>query len=153
MQHLHRALEPILRRLSALLGRAVVSRVDDARRLQALQLSGLAGERLDGVESFQAYGLTSSPPIGSEALLACIGGQREHAIALGVAHRESRPRNLAAGEVTLYSQHGQSVKLKADGSIELVSESSIKLTVGGNSIELAGSGVTITSPTGTTTFQ
>lgn len=153
MIDLERLLAPVQRRIAALLGRAVVARVDAARRMQSLQLSALAGERLDNVEHFEPYGLTARPEPGAEALLASIGGNREHAIAIVVAQREHRPTNLAAGEVSLYSRHGQRVNLKADGSIELVSGSKIKLQVGGVKLELDASGCTITSPSGTTTFQ
>jgi phage baseplate assembly protein V len=150
---LSRLFEPIMRRISALFVRGVVTRVDDGAKLQLLQCTGLAREQLDRVERFQPYGLSAHPEAGAEVLLACVGGNREHAIAIAVDDRRHRPTGLAAGEVTLYSKHGQSVLLKADGSVEVTSSSAIKLAVAGTSIEIAASGVTITSPTGTTTFQ
>lgn len=150
---LARLLEPVLRRIAALAVRGVVTRVDDSKRMQTVQLTCLRGETLSDVERPQPYGLSGVPEVGAEAIALCLGGSREHAIAAVVDDRNYRPRNQAAGEVQLYSRHGQRVHLKADGSVDVQSGSAIKLTVGSTSIEVTSAGVTITSPGGTTTFQ
>jgi phage baseplate assembly protein V len=164
-----RLLEPVLRRIASLAARAVVTRVNDALKMQGLQLTVRTGETLNDVERFQQYGLTSVPEAAAEAIVLCLGGNVEHAVAIAVDDRRYRPKNLAAGEVQLYSKHGQRVLLKQDGSLELVAGSSsatltaagaftcagatsVKLQVGTNSVEVSSAKVTITSPGGVTEF-
>lgn len=148
---LTRLIEHVRPLIASMLGRGYVTRVNDARRMQALQLR-VGGQSIDEAERFQQYGLTSHPEVDAEVLVACLGGSTEHAVAIAVDDRRHRPTGLAAGEVQLYSRHGQFVKLKANGAVEVVSGSKVELKVGGTSILIEASGVTITSPAGVTTF-
>lgn len=100
---LERLLWPLRRRVLLMVTRAVVRLVDDAGGRQTLQLEALAGEALDGAERFQTYGLTSSPPVGSEAVLLALGGARQHPVAVAVEDRTVRPRDAAPGTVVLYT--------------------------------------------------
>lgn len=109
----------LLNRLRNMAARAVVSLVNDAARMQLLQIELLADETQDGVERFQDYGLTSVPHAGAEGLVLCVGGLRSHAIVIRVDDRRYRLAGLAEGEVALYDDLGQKVHLKRDGiSIE-----------------------------------
>lgn len=166
---LARLLEPLVRRIEALLARGVVEGVNDASAMQGLKLTAEASQApLDGVEHFQPYGFTSVPEDGAELLLASLRGHRGHAIALVVDDRRYRPTGGAVGEVTLYSKHGQRVHLKSDGSILITAGASsvevtddgvtvtggteVRLEASGSSIEIGAAGVTITSPGGTAEF-
>ena len=66
---LRRWLRPLNRRIMLLAGRAVLLAVDEKSGLQRVQLAGLSGETLDGVERFQQYGFTSNPFPGAEAVI------------------------------------------------------------------------------------
>lgn len=68
-----RILEGIGRRLRLLVDRAVVRIVTDSLGRQNLQIQSLADSTNDDVERFQNYGLTSVPPVGSEALILAVG--------------------------------------------------------------------------------
>lgn len=125
MAQLHRLLAPLRTRLANLLARAVVQLVDDAPKMQVLQLGVLTDETRSGVERIQQYGLTSVPLEGAEALVVFLGGRRDHGIAVAVDDRRHRMKDLAPGEVALYTDEGAAVHLKR-GRI-VVTDSEIRL--------------------------
>lgn len=77
--------------LSAMVKRAVVRLVDDARKVQQLQVSLLAGEVAEDVEHMQPYGVSFRPPTGSEAVALSVNGDSSHVLVLGVQRRDDRP--------------------------------------------------------------
>ena len=96
-------LAPLRRRVLLGIGRAVLKLVDDARRLQVVQVQGLARETLDGAERVQQYGLTSHPHRGAECVLLAVGGMRQHPLVVAIDDRRFRVTGLAEGEVCLYT--------------------------------------------------
>lgn len=123
-------------RVRLMLGRAIVRLVNDATRLQELQLDLLADETQDAVERFQDYGFASVPHAGAEAIVACMGGLRSHAVALVVADRRYRLAGLEAGEVALFDDLGNVIKL-GRSSIEITAASAIAITAPGG-VDLDG---------------
>lgn len=105
-------LRPLRNGIANLVARAVVSLVDDAKKMQELQLQILVDEVRDGAEHFQNYGFTAHPHVGAEAVVLSVNGHRDHLLVVAVDDRRYRPKNLAAGEVQLYDDEGKSVYLK-----------------------------------------
>ena len=114
-------------RLRGMIARAVVRLINDAARAQELQLDLLAEESQDGVERLQNYGFTSHPFDGAEAIVASVGGLRSHMIALVVEDRRYRLTGLAPGEVAIYDDLGNVIKLGRD-RIEILAASKVQLT-------------------------
>jgi phage baseplate assembly protein V len=104
----------LLHRIRNMIGRAMVSRIDDATTLQSLQINLSADETQDGAERFQDYGFTSVPLPGAEAAVMCAGGLRSHALVIAVADRRYRLKGLQAGEVAIYDDQGQKIVLMRD---------------------------------------
>lgn len=109
----------IIKRLRGLVTRAVIELVQDELDEQGVQVRLVSGDLLDDVRHAQPYGLTAHPPPDSDGIFLSVGGARSSGVVVCVGNREFRPRGLAQGEVALYSQHGQVLLLKADGSVEL----------------------------------
>lgn len=167
-QVLAKLLEPVLRRIAMLVATGEVTAVNDATKMQQLQATLLSGETADAINRPQPYGLTSAPAVGAPLVVVCVGGDRGHPLALAVDDPRYRPQNLAAGEVALYSKHGQRFHLKSNGNIEITgdaqltahakdevdieSDQKITLHVGASKIEIEDTGITITTPTGVATF-
>jgi len=126
MSAIARMMKPIADRVRLMVGRAIVSAVNDAGTLQMLQVELLADEVQDQVERFQDYGFASAPFAEAEALLVFPGGLRSHGIAIAVADRRYRLRNLVEGEVALFDDQGQVVHLKRDG---ILIESSLRVLI------------------------
>lgn len=102
--------------------RGVVAVVDAGRKLQAIQVRLMAGEVKGNVEHFEPYGWTSHAQSGAEAVVAFVGGDRSHGIALCVADRRYRLVGLEAGEVAIYSDEGDSVVLRRGRTVEVTTE-------------------------------
>ncbi|MFA0089070.1 MULTISPECIES: phage baseplate assembly protein, partial [Vibrio] len=83
-RYIERLLAPIKRRITGAITRAVVSGVVEDLQRQNLQLKMHADESVDDIERFQNYGCSSFPPIGSEAILAAIGGNLGNLVAVAV---------------------------------------------------------------------
>lgn len=124
-------------RLANLVVRGLIRVVDDSKKLQIVQLSMLEDEVRDDVERVQNYGFTSVPKAGAEAIAVCVGGRREHALAIVVDDRRYRIRNLTSGEVAVYNHTGAKIVFKANGDIEVTPQSGQKLKVLG-SVDVTG---------------
>lgn len=134
---IRRLLLPLAARVRNLATRGVIKLSNDNRRAQTLQVRAL-DEVLDPVERFGEFGFVSRPPKGAEVLIICVGGDRNHAIAVATEYRDARPKGLAEGESGLYSTAGGSVAaritLKANGDVEITAG---KVTISGDA-EVAG---------------
>lgn len=144
-----RLLAPLKARLAMLVARAVVARVNDALKIQGLQVTVLAGETRDQVERFQNYGFTSVPKEGAEAVVLSVGGNRDHVLAIVVDDRRYRLKGLEGGEVALYSSvTGQTVILRQDGRVEIRAPefdfvATGAVTIKGDTVEIEATGGTL----------
>lgn len=153
---LRRFTADLRRRAMLATGRAVVERSDAAGgRLVQLQLTALAGETLDKVDQVQAYGFTSCPHPGAEAVLVAIGGSRAHPVVIAVDDRRYR-LDLAEGEVAIYDDQGQSVRLNRDGitiatpnTLAIAADGDVSLRSETGDIQIAAAGdINLISATG-----
>lgn len=124
-------------RIANLVSRAIVRRVDDAKKMQSLQVDLLDTETRDEVERPQNYGFTSVPLEGAEAVAVFVGGRRDHGLVLAVEDRRYRVTGLKSGEVAIYTDEGDRVTLKRGGTIEI--KASSKVVVNAPAVEVAGS--------------
>jgi phage baseplate assembly protein V len=154
-----RMLAPLSRRLRLLVSRAVVTAIDDAGKVMAAQVKLLAGEVRDGVEILLQYGFTSYPLGQREGLYFSVGGDRDHGVMVCVADRAHRRKNLAIGEVAIYTdedtgsdkhhihfRRGENIEIVAGESSATLGPDGITLAIGASSIALTPGGITITTP-------
>mgnify|MGYP005988835157 CR=1 FL=1 len=142
------ALRNLQDRVALMIGRAVLRAVNDGAKMQEVQVEILAGE-LRNVERFQDYGLTSAPLPGAEAVTGSVGGDRSHTIALRVDDRRHRLRGLSPGEVALYTDEGDIIKLKRGRVVEITAGAAVNInapavTVSANAVTLDAATVAVT---------
>ena len=113
-------------RLRMMLSRAIVRLSDDGKRAQEMQVELLEDESQDAVERLQNYGFTSHPHVGAEAVVGCIGGLRSHAVVLTVDDRRYRLKSLQEGEVAMYDDLGNVIKLGRE-RIEITAVTELKV--------------------------
>ncbi|EQB0736160.1 phage baseplate assembly protein V [Klebsiella oxytoca] len=140
-----RAIAAMSRRLRLMVDRALVRIVTDSLGRQNLQVQSLADENDDDVERFQNYGFSSVPPPGSEAIVVAVGGRRGGMVAIAVEDKGSRPRGGEEGDVILYHQEGQIIRLKKNGVIEITGKK--VNVVAEESCDIIGEQINITGPT------
>lgn len=119
MSGIDRLLAPLRRRMAHLVTRAVVSLVNDAAKMQALQVNLLADETLDDVEHWQPYGFSAHPQAGAEALVLAVGGHRAHSVVVSCADRRYRITAMEAGEVAIYTDEQDKIHFKRGRIVEI----------------------------------
>ncbi|SNT29061.1 phage baseplate assembly protein V [Noviherbaspirillum humi] len=117
IEMVNRLTEDMRNRVRLMVGRAILSVVNDAGAIQTAQAQLLADEVQDDAERIQEYGFTSVPLPGAEAVLAFVGGNRDHGLIIAVDDRRYRLTGLAGGEVAIYDDLGQKVHLTRDGIV------------------------------------
>lgn len=145
-------LKDLTRRTRMMLARVVLSAVNDAAGIQVVQVRLMQDEAKGDVPHLQTYGLSSHPHPGAEAIALFMGGNRDHAVVLGIDDRRYRVRNLQQGEVILYTDEDQ----KADGhrlhfkrgqEVEILAGKKFVVKVGENvRLEMTPEGVKIFTP-------
>lgn len=114
-QAFSRLIAPVMRRLRLMIGRAVITMVNDSLKEQNLQVTSLDDEPLDDVERPQNYGQFSVPLAGAEAIVLSLGGDTDSAVAVVVEDRRYRPTGLVAGDSGIYHYEGHRIRLTKDG--------------------------------------
>lgn len=110
-------LERARRNIQSIIGRARVRFVDDSGSVQKMQVLMNGIETPDNRFRVAEFGLTSNPPIDSDAITLHVAGDRSAGAVIGTNHQPSRPKGLQPGETMLYSEDGKSVYLTASGGI------------------------------------
>ena len=114
-QHL---LRPLHVRIANLAGRGTVQLVDDAGKLQTLQIGDIPGGPYDGCEHVQPFGFASVPLAGADtAVVVFPNGDRRHPLIVAVGDRRYRPTGGDPGTVTVYNHTGASMTITKDGDI------------------------------------
>lgn len=148
-----RCLKPVQTRIAMLVGRCVLLATNDAQGMQRVNLGVMAGETLEDIERFQNYGMTSHCPDGSEGVAVFPLGNREHGICVVMDNRQFRLKNLAKGEVALYTDEGDNITLKRGNNIEINAANSVTVNTSEANVNASTSATvttalaTIDSPT------
>lgn len=158
LRWLDRILNPIKRKIFLLVGRAIVTAVDNSGVLQKIQVAGFDGETITDIERLQPYGLETYPVIASdESVILFVNGNRnaDKGISIVVANRKYRPTDLAEGDVCIYSKDSNldnqnRITLKPiNNEIEIKTADSRKLILNTSKMEYTDNdGNTITAEAG-----
>ena len=135
MDALNRLLTNIKSRVLLMVGRGVLKAVADDAAVQVCQAVLLDGELKSGIERAQNYGLTSVPPAGSVATVLFVGGDRSNGIVISAESRKFRLKGLQAGEVALYTDEGDEIRLKRGHEIAVKTS---KFVINAAEIDLNG---------------
>lgn len=122
-------MKPLRDRVYLLLGRAILTAINDGAPIQEVQLKALADESLEKIQRFQEFGFNSIPPAGTEAIIAALGGSRGNSVVIATDNRDLRPQGWGSGESGLYNFQGMFAKLKTGGKFEVKNASEDFVTV------------------------
>jgi phage baseplate assembly protein V len=111
------AIQRLHQRLLHAIGRGRITTGNDGGSVQMHQVRLGPDEIKDDIPRLAEFGLTSMPPVGSDAVVLFLGGDRSNGAIVATGHQASRPKGLAAGETMLYCQDGKSIYLTADGGV------------------------------------
>ena len=154
IRSINKLIAPVRRAMGSMVLRGLITLVNDGAALQQVQIqlrampqpgSGPAGaEMSDDIEVMQHYGFTSVPHAGAEAVMLAVGGVKAHGIVIAVDDRRYRLKGMEAGEVALYDDLGNLVKLGRDtltiNGATTVVVSAPQVQVNSPSVSLGGTG-------------
>lgn len=127
----------LARRIRMIAGRCVINLVDDALKVQGVQVSALDTEVLQA-QRFQEYGFSSNPLSGAEGVFLATGGVRGNSIVIATDDGRYRKHDLAPGEVALYTDEGDYIQLARGKKI---------LVDSGAEVDVSAPQVTVTAST------
>lgn len=115
----------ISNKIYSMIGRAILTAINNSGKVQRIQIKGVSGETLTDIDRIQEYGLETYPEISkdTEVIIVCPDGNREQAIAIKIGIRNGRPTDLNEGEIKLYTKFGNKILLDKDGKIALNGDS------------------------------
>ncbi len=127
---IQKAKDDVMQRLRGLVQSAVLQGTDDTEGFQQVTVKILGDDEREQVEHFQQYGITASVPAGARGVFLSVGGKSDGGAAICFGITVGRPDDLVAGEVSLWSQHGQEIRLKADGSTQALPKEGSTFDIG-----------------------
>lgn len=98
-----RLIRPLTNKVYLTLARAVLKAVNNSEDTQKLQILALANETITDLERFQEYGFETYPFKEAEAFVGFLNGNRQLGVVLVTHDRRHRPKDLAEGEVAVYT--------------------------------------------------
>lgn len=122
--------QALFRRLVSLVSVGRVTTGDDSGVVQTVQVQSPSEVRSD-TPVLQQFGFSSVLPAGTDVVVMSLAGNRSSAVVVASGHQSYRINGLSSGEVVVYNQWGQYVRLGEDGIV----------------VEAAGQPVTVNSVT------
>lgn len=79
-------------------------------------------ETIDNLQVVQLYGVASHAPIGSDAFVSFGNGDRSNGVVHATANQKARPRNQKPGEVTIFTDEGDTISLQRNHNIVITTK-------------------------------
>lgn len=111
-------IQPLKRKIFLLVGRAILTAVNNAEGYMKIQVTSLKDETITDIERAQEYGFETYPKKDAEAFVIFLNGNRDHGIAFCVSDRTYRIK-VEEGEVLMYDWQGQKVYMRKDGTMKI----------------------------------
>jgi phage gp45-like len=105
------------RRIVNAMAPGTINQVDDTGTVATVQVQVGYQEVMDGKPLLQQFGFSSVPPIGSDAMVMFIAGDRSNGVVLGTNHQSTRPTGRQPGETTVFNSTGMWIYLSSTGVV------------------------------------
>lgn len=96
---------------------ATISALDDSKSVLLAQLKIGYLEIKDPTPVVQQFGFSSVPPIGSDASVLFVAGDRSNGWVCATNHQETRPTGKLSGETMVYDALGRQIYLSQEGIV------------------------------------
>lgn len=121
-------IDRLYRRIMMMVAPVKITATDDSGPIHRVQVRVTPSETIDNVATMQIYGLASHQPIGTDATAVFVGGQRSNVVIIATGNQQFRLRNLARGEVALYTDEGDKLVFKRGKVVELTCGEHVHIT-------------------------
>lgn len=129
----------LYRRIRMAVAAVTISATDDSGPVHKVQgrVRGTP-ETIDNLQTLNLYGFASHAPVGSDALALFGNGDRSNGVIVATANQAARPRNQKQGEVTIYTDEGDTISFKQGHTIAITTTGTVAVTA--TTINIAGQG-------------
>lgn len=117
----------LYRRIMMTIASMKITATDDSGSIHRAQVRGFGPETIDAMPVLQIYGLASHAMVGSDAVAVFASGDRSNGVIIATGNQQFRLRGLKSGEVALYDNSGNVVKLGNGGKIEVTCPTEVKV--------------------------
>lgn len=104
-------------------------------------------ETIDNLQVVQLYGIASHAPVGSDAFVSFGNGDRSNGVVHATANQKARPRDQKAGEVTIFTDEGDTISLQRGNLIVITTKKTVTINAA-TSVVINAPTVTIQGPSG-----
>lgn len=111
--------ERLYRRVQMMVAPVKITATDDSGPVHRLQMRVTPVETIDNVPSLHLYGVSAHAPAGSDGTAVFLTGDRSSAVVVATNNQAARLRGLKPGEVALYTDEGDYVKLMRGRIVEI----------------------------------
>ncbi|EIC3243782.1 phage baseplate assembly protein [Escherichia coli] len=140
-----RNIQALFCRLVSLLSVGRVTTGDDSGVVQTVQVQSPSEVRSD-TPVLQQFGFSSVLPAGTDVVVLSPAGNRSSAVVVASGHQSYRINGLNSGEVVVYNQWGQYVRLGEDGIVVEASGQPVTVNSATTLSVTATEGVTLETP-------
>lgn len=137
--------QALFRRLVSLVSVGRVTTGDDSGVVQTVQVQSPSEVRSD-TPVLQQFGFSSVLPAGTDVVVMSLAGNRSSAVVVASGHQSYRINGLNSGEVVVYNQWGQYVRLGEDGIVVEASGQQVLVNSATTLEVTATDGVTLKTP-------
>lgn len=109
-------------------GRVMILATDDTGGVHKAQVTPTPGEVIDDVPVVQTYGFSGHAPVGSEAHMVCVRGDRSSPVIVATNNASARMRNLQPGETAIYTDEGDYIVLSRGRITKVVCGTQVEIT-------------------------
>jgi len=118
----------LYRRIQMMVAPTTITATNDTGPVHRVQVKVTPRETIDDVPVLQLYGVTSHAQPGSNGLALFCAGDRSNPVIIATGNQAARMRNIQPGEVALYTDEGDYVKLARGKIVEVQSGSELRVT-------------------------
>lgn len=113
----------------------ITNTVDTSGSVQTCQISTFQGQEVHNDRPmYGTWGLTSVPPVNSQAITLSGYGLNNNRFVVGTHDVNTHPKNLKQGEVQLYDTQAQCVYLQDQTAINITANNIVRITVNGTEV-------------------
>ncbi|MTK12711.1 MAG: phage baseplate assembly protein V [Clostridiaceae bacterium] len=111
------AMRRLGRRLLLAIACGRVTGVTDTGNVQTMQVQLGDDEVRDNTPRPAEFGFSSLPPVGSDAVIIFVGGDRSNGVVVATGNQTLRMKAMSPGETAIYDASGKHVYLSKDGIV------------------------------------
>ena len=108
-------LQPLKNKLMLIVGRCILTAINNSGKTQKVTCTGLNGEKLSDIDRLENYGFTSVPRAGSEGVVVFPNANRGNGVIVVMADREARVKTLTEGDVCMFDYRGTMIIIDSLG--------------------------------------